>query len=114
VAFADEARGVAVGGDYRHPEGNDGTAAWTDDGGASWHASETGALGYRSSAAFVPGGGCIAAGERGCSWSGDGGRTWRSLAGPGFHSVAAASDGSVWAAGGGGRVAVLSARSGSP
>lgn len=107
VAFA-EREGVAVGGDYREPEDDTGTAAWSEDGGATWHAPATGAPGYRSSVTFLPGTRCcIAAGERSCSWSADGGRNWRPLPGPGCHAVAAASDGSVWAAGGRGRTARL-------
>lgn len=111
VAFADARRGVVVGGDYRRPGGNDRTAAWTDDGGATWFTSRTGALGYRSGVTWLPGADAfVAVGEAGASWSADGGRSWQALPGPGFHAVAVAADGTVWAAGGGGRVARLEPR----
>jgi photosystem II stability/assembly factor-like uncharacterized protein len=112
VAFADDLRGVAVGGDHREPDAGEGTAAFTIDGGAHWQPSATGALGYRSGVAWLPGGSCVAVGERGGSFSRDGGRSWQPLPGPGFHAVCAGPHGSVCAAGSGGRVARLEAAPG--
>lgn len=107
IAFRDERHGVVVGGDYREPDASAGTAAWSDDGGASWHPAD--ALGYRSCVAWLGDGSdrLVAVGERGASWSPDRGATWRALPGPGFHAVAVGADGSVWAAGSDGRVARL-------
>ncbi|MCA8948743.1 MAG: hypothetical protein KDE27_04530, partial [Planctomycetes bacterium] len=97
--------GVAVGGDYREPTRSVGTAAWTDDGGASWHPAD--ALGYRSGVAWLDDQHVLAVGEQGASLSVDRGRTWRPFGDAGFHVVHAAADGSVFAAGGDGRIAML-------
>lgn len=98
-------RGVVVGGDYRQPERSEGTAAWTDDGGVTWHAADAG--GFRSAVCWLPDGGLLAVGSDGASWSGDGGATWQAFGALGFHAVACAGDGSVWACGSDGRAARL-------
>src|SRR4051794_39919536 len=43
---------VAVGGTYTKPEDTYGTAAYTHDGGKTWHAPQTSPQGYRSSVAY--------------------------------------------------------------
>jgi photosystem II stability/assembly factor-like uncharacterized protein len=94
---------VAVGGDYERPLERDGTAAWTDDGGRTWHAADAG--GFRSAAVWLDEDRVLAVGSHGTSLSRDGGRTWTVLGTEGFHCVARGADGGVWAAGAGGRVA---------
>lgn len=98
-------RGVAVGGDYEHPDRNDGVAAVTEDGGQTWSPPLRSPDGYRSAVLWL-GGGVLAAGPTGCSWSGDGGETWAPFGNVGLHCLAAA-DGVVWGAGADGRVARL-------
>ncbi len=98
-------RGVAVGGDYAQPEERAGTAAWSDDGGASWHAADAG--GYRSAALWLDDNRVLAVGSHGASLSIDGGETWRAFGKVGFHSLAKGRDGLVWACGADGRVAKL-------
>lgn len=71
---------VAVGGDFQHPEGSKGTAAFTVDGGQHWTASTTPPHGYRSSVAYddqvkV----WIAVGPNGTDISTDNGHNWRAL-----------------------------------
>jgi photosystem II stability/assembly factor-like uncharacterized protein len=112
IALRDARTAVAVGGDYRDPERTLATAAWTQDGGASWQAAAGGAGGYRCAAIWLDDRAVLAAGDRGCSLSDDGGRTWRPFAGglaagEGFHALARGRDGSIWAAGAGGCVARL-------
>ena len=105
LAFRDPLWGVAVGGDYQAEEARDGTAAWTEDGGRTWHPCEQ-ALpgGYRSGAAFQPGTGrVVAVGHNGSDWSADGGRTWRPLGTGRYHGVAFSPAGEGWAAGPQGR-----------
>ncbi|MBL9079590.1 MAG: oxidoreductase [Planctomycetes bacterium] len=104
-AFAVAVRGrraVVVGGDYRRPELGAGSAAWSDDGGATWHAASAG--GYRSAVVWLDDERLLAVGSHGASESSDGGRTWRPFAGVGLHALAMAADGAVWACGDAGRV----------
>ncbi|HEX9793643.1 MAG TPA: hypothetical protein VGC54_06630 [Planctomycetota bacterium] len=91
VAFRDAHNGVVVGGNYERPDSAHATAAWTDDGGRTWHAvpTEQSPRGYRSAVAFLPGTSIVVAvGTSGSDWSADGGRTWRPLGARGFHAVA--------------------------
>lgn len=80
VWFRDEMRGVAVGGDYQKPQEAAGTAAWTDDGGAHWTASQKPPRGYRSAVQWSTSRQAwIAVGTNGGDISFDGGRTWAPL-----------------------------------
>jgi photosystem II stability/assembly factor-like uncharacterized protein len=109
VAFADDQRGVAVGGDYEKARANDGTAAFTRDGGRSWQLAPTGATQFASAVAFVPGYPhvAIAVGEAGTAISRDDGASWQALSPIGFHALAVTPRGQVFAAGGGGRIGRL-------
>jgi hypothetical protein len=71
---------VAVGGDFRHPDISNGTAAFSVDGGQHWTASTKPPHGYRSSVAYddqvkV----WISAGPNGTDISSDNGRNWQAL-----------------------------------
>ncbi len=110
LAFVDARRGIAVGGDYQAPARPEGVAAWTDDGGRSWHAvaPERGPAGYRSAVAFAPAGAdptrppvAIAVGTSGADISTDLGRSWRPLPGaPKLNAIVFTEDPAVaWAAG---------------
>ncbi|MSR38024.1 MAG: oxidoreductase [Planctomycetes bacterium] len=101
---------VAVGGDYQAPEVSAGTAAWSGDGGKTFHAANAG--GFRCGVAYLAGcGKWLAVGDLGSSISSDGGKHWRTMPGAGFYAVRCGRDGSVWACGSGGRVALLSSES---
>jgi photosystem II stability/assembly factor-like uncharacterized protein len=107
-AFALAVRGeraVVVGGDHADPRCNDATAAWSDDGGRSWHAARTGAGGYRSAVVWRDADRLVAVGSHGTSRSDDGGRSWRDAGSVGFHAVAVGADGSLFACGSDGRLA---------
>jgi len=106
LAFRDERRGVAVGGDWRRPDDRAATAAWTEDGGRTWSPAEVPPGGYRSGACWwAEAGVFLATGPNGTDVSEDGGRTWRPLLDSdgspvsGFHTAEAG-----WLAGSGGRV----------
>jgi len=99
LAFVDPNIGIAVGGDYEAPEETRGTAAWTEDGGQTWH-RPTGSLpsGYRSAVAFGPRENdanpvAIAVGTNGSDLSQDGGKHWRRIEAPPLHAVAVLADG---------------------
>ena len=112
LAFADTARGVAVGGDYQRPDSATGTAATTADGGRTWAPATAGPRGYRSGVAAQIIGGrlvAIAVGTSGSDVSLDGGRTWSPLDVTAFNSIQFAPGGVAFAVGGQGRIARLDA-----
>ncbi|MGA2809640.1 MAG: hypothetical protein ABSE87_16045 [Terracidiphilus sp.] len=79
-SFQENARFIAVGGDYTKPNESKGTAAWSADGGENWAASATPPHGYRSSVQWSdPLKAWIAAGTNGSDISRDDGRTWQPL-----------------------------------
>lgn len=107
IARCGERRFVVVGGDYRAPSRTDGSACWSDDGGATWENS-VGQPGYRSSVVALGGGSlCVATGPGGTSVSRDGGRSWSSMSEIGFHALAACGE-SMYAVGSDGRIGVAS------
>jgi photosystem II stability/assembly factor-like uncharacterized protein len=90
VALADSLWGVAVGGDYQHPDSVRGNAVLTQDGGRSWRSADSPPHGYRSGVAAMRRGGnvvAIAVGTTGTDLSIDGGRTWRALDSAAFNAV---------------------------
>ncbi|TEA12059.1 hypothetical protein C8034_v006245 [Colletotrichum sidae] len=109
VQFRDELHGIATGGDFNVANGSAYTAAWSEDGGASWTASEVFPGGYRSGASWVPGlcGVAIAVGTSGSDVTTDGGRTWKKIGTEGFDSVECLDGRVCWASGSRGRVGKL-------
>jgi hypothetical protein len=109
LAFADKKRGIAVGGDFEDPERGADSAAWTDDGGATWHPARSMPGGYRSGASWIPNVShtAIAVGPTGSDVSHNGGRTWHPLDTGSFDSIDCAEQGGCWASGEEGRVARL-------
>ena len=110
VRFRDAHRGVVVGGDFTDPTGASDNAAWTTDGGRTWHVV-TGRSpgGYRSGSAWVHGthATALAVGPTGSDVSVDGGRSWTAFDSGSLDSVECAVDGACWASGEHGRVARL-------
>jgi photosystem II stability/assembly factor-like uncharacterized protein len=109
VRFDGPLHGVALGGDFLDPTGSAGNAAWTADGGATWHEPTTNPTGYRSGSDWVPGTSAtvLAVGPSGSDVSADGGRSWTSFDAGSYDSVECTRDGACWASGEQGRVAVL-------
>jgi photosystem II stability/assembly factor-like uncharacterized protein len=109
VRFDGPLHGVVLGGDFLDPTGTTGTAAWTADGGATWHEPTTNPAGYRSGSDWVPGtrATVLAVGPSGSDVSTDGGRSWASFDTGSYDSVECTRDGACWASGEQGRVAVL-------
>jgi photosystem II stability/assembly factor-like uncharacterized protein len=108
IDFRDSQQGLAVGGDYRRPDQASQTAAWTEDGGQSWHAAQAMPSGFRSSVAFCtrPTGSkwmAIAVGPNGTDATSDG-KQWRRVSDTGFHVLRSDGTGTVWAAGSEGRI----------
>jgi photosystem II stability/assembly factor-like uncharacterized protein len=107
IAFRDNNHGVAVGGDYKNPSETAGTAAWTADGGATWHPADAFPSGYRSSVAWSAAAGAwIAVGPNGSDVSRDDGHTWKQLDSGNWNALSL-----PWAAGPKGRIASLNTAS---
>lgn len=96
--FADERRGIAVGGDYLDEPNPTATAAVTMDGGATWTTVESPPSGFRECVVAVSEGApdvLMAVGPSGTDISEDGGLTWRPFAEGHFHSVGFSGDGAT-------------------
>jgi photosystem II stability/assembly factor-like uncharacterized protein len=114
LAVRDTATLVAVGGDFEKPSKSADTAAYSEDGGATW-ASGGDLDGYRSGAAFLPrtaatgtpSNGVIAVGPTGTNVSLDGAVTWKKVRNGDFDAVECTGDGACWASGTDGRVGLL-------
>ncbi len=103
LAFRDGRHGIAVGGDYRSPSLSTGTAAWTADGGKTWHAAASFPSGYRSSVQWDPKWQAwITVGSNGSDISTDDGRTWKRFDSASWNALSL-----PWVAGPNGRVASL-------
>lgn len=103
IAFRDERHGIAVGGDFQEPAQRAGTAAWTSDGGVTWHSASELASGYRSSVEWEQRiGAWIAVGPNGSDLSRDDGHTWKRFDSTGWNALSL-----PWAAGPKGRIASL-------
>lgn len=109
VRFRDGKNGVAVGGDYEKPAGNVDNAAWSKDGGKTWHKAQSFPAGYRSGVSWVPGRDhvAVAVGTSGSDITYDGGRNWQAIDNGTFDAVECISELTCWASGSGGRVARL-------
>ncbi|KAL5114457.1 hypothetical protein ACEQ8H_007654 [Pleosporales sp. CAS-2024a] len=102
--------GVAVGGDFENPTGNGDISSWSEDGGATWKASDVFPAGYRSGVSWVPGRGktAIAVVTSGSDYTLDGGRTWKNFDNRTFDAVECVGKNVCWASGSQGRVTKLS------
>lgn len=109
MRFRDAKHGLAVGGDFEKPTVNVDIAAWSRDGGRSWHKPERFPGGYRSGLSWVPGRGrtAIAVGTSGTDITFDGGRNWRPVDNGIFDTVNCVSRNVCWASDSQGRVARL-------
>ncbi|WP_295123085.1 oxidoreductase [uncultured Chitinophaga sp.] len=108
IAFSNDRRGIAVGGDYRRDTLRTNNCFMTKDGGATWEAPSTPPLGFRSSVEYIRPQLLIATGTSGTDISENGGIHWHNISREGYHVVRKAKRGEkVFLAGGNGRIAVL-------
>lgn len=108
IAFSNDRRGIAVGGDYRQDTIRANNCFMTKDGGATWDAPVTPPFGFRSSVEYIRPQLLIATGTSGTDISEDGGIHWHNISREGYHVARRAKKGErVYLAGGSGRIAVL-------
>jgi photosystem II stability/assembly factor-like uncharacterized protein len=86
MAFLNDEIGIVVGGNYVDSTNKSFNAAYTSDGGESWHASESNPNGYRSCVAINSLGLSVATGRTGADFSRDFGQHWESLSTQGYFS----------------------------
>lgn len=92
IAFSNNKDGIAVGGNYQHPERNDSIAAYTNDGGASWQLCRTMPQGFRSCIQYLNNGStsiAIAMGKTGFDYSTDMGQNWQVGGNEGYYTLRA-------------------------
>jgi photosystem II stability/assembly factor-like uncharacterized protein len=105
LAFAEGARGVAVGGDYKKTAETSGNAALTSNAGKSWAAPATPPNGYRSAAAYLASRKMwISVGTSGSDVSVDDGTTWQQFDSGNFNALSFSGD-AGWAVGPKGAIA---------
>ena len=109
VAFRDADHGVAVGGDYKKPDGAVQVVALTSDGGRTWKTpTGRGPRGYRSGVVYLANPSrptLVAVGPSGSDASSDDGEIWFPLSDTGAHAVGAAEPDAGWAVGENGIIA---------
>ena len=96
--FASGLEGFAVGGDYRDEGNPTASAAFTNDGGATWSPTSELPSGFRECVVEVSkmdARALLAVGPSGSDVSENGGSTWRQVGSEGFHAVAFSHDGST-------------------
>ncbi len=110
LAFRDQKHGVAVGGDYRQPNGATGNAAYSSDGGEHWSAAGKPPHGYRSAVAWdATHQAWITAGSNGSDISYDDGKTWQWLDSGNWNALSL-----PWAVGPNGQIGKLGSLPASP
>ena len=109
VQFRNTKQGIAVGGDYTVPNITANISSWSEDGGLTWHASDTFPGGYRSGSSWLPGicDTAIAVGPTGSDITFDNGKAWQAFDDGSFDSVECLPGRVCWASGEDGRVAKL-------
>ena len=106
LAFMNPLFGIAVGGDYSHPEDASHNIAITVDGGKKWTAPEAGPGGFRSAIAYLPDRKVwIATGTTGSDVSTDKGKTWKPFDKGNYNAMAFLLSYAGWAVGPKGAIA---------
>ncbi|GAB5519655.1 MAG: oxidoreductase [Rhodothermales bacterium] len=108
LAFWDLNNGLAFGGDFARPDTLLPSVAYTEDGGETWHLTDSfplkGSVFGSSIVPDMPTPTVVTVAPTGSAYSIDGGHSWTSLDTLNYWTVAFASPDVGWAAGPGGRI----------
>lgn len=107
VEFYDQQNAMVVGGDFKKATDTTGNAAFTQDGGRTWHQPNRPPLGYRECVVYLNKRTLVTTGPSGTEISYDGGKNWQPLSNEGFHVVRKARQGSLVVLAGNEKLAVL-------
>lgn len=108
LAFKNNKRGVAAGGDYLSDTSSINNFVLTKSGGRTWYKPQTAPFGYKSSVEYISSKVLIATGTSGTDISRDGGKNWMKLTTEGYNVVKKAKKGSlVLLSGANGKVAIF-------
>jgi len=101
VAFKDEKNGFIVGGDYTKYKELNANAAYTKNGGLTWHLLDQKPAGFKSCVSYIPHikNGVIVTGTSGTDISFDNGKNWAEIDTNSFNTIGFAPDGTGWAVG---------------
>ena len=107
IAFLNNKKGMAVGGDYLLDTLSSNNMLLTENGGKNWHKPRTAPFGYKSAVEYITAKMVITTGTSGTDISRDGGMTWEKLTITGFNAVRKAKEGSlVLLAGANGKISI--------
>jgi photosystem II stability/assembly factor-like uncharacterized protein len=98
VAFYNQLKGIAVGGDYMNDTLTTNNCLLTNDGGLHWEKPLLPPRGYRSCVKYITPQILIATGTSGTDLSEDGGQHWKMISEVGFNVIGVTKD-KVWLAG---------------
>ncbi|WP_411275641.1 WD40/YVTN/BNR-like repeat-containing protein [Daejeonella sp.] len=108
IAFINNKKGMAVGGDYLLDTLSSNNMLLTRNGGKSWQKPLTAPFGYKSAVEYITKKLVIATGTSGTDISKDGGMTWENLTKEGFNAVRRAKGASlVLLAGSNGKISIF-------
>ncbi|SFH45947.1 Uncharacterized protein SAMN04489864_11359 [Pedobacter insulae] len=95
IAFADNKRGIVVGGNYLKDKENSNNVLLTKNGGKKWTRPATPVLGYRSAVEHIKDQFWVATGSSGTDYSIDGGQNWTNISTLNFNAIQKAKNGKL-------------------
>ncbi|MES2653267.1 MAG: YCF48-related protein [Bacteroidota bacterium] len=95
IAFYDEKKGIAVGGNYLKDKENTNNVVLTTNGGKTWSKPNSQVLGYRSAVEYITDLLCFATGSSGTDVSTDGGKNWTNISTLNFNALQKAKNGKL-------------------
>lgn len=95
IAFFNNKKGIAVGGDFLTDTSRNNNLLWTQNGGKTWSKPFISTFGYRSAVEYVSKKLVLATGPTGTDYSEDGGKVWKKLTEQGFHTLRKAKSGKL-------------------
>ena len=103
IDFANENKGIIIGGNYAKPLENSANKAITSDGGKTWQlVADKQQPNYKSCVQYVPntdGKEVFAVGKTGVSFSNNGGKTWKDVSKDSYYAIQFVDKNTAWLSG---------------